>query len=48
VHSTHAVRPVWCWGPKDVAVAVSQSSGRQLLNIQGANDLTRSFSSEKS
>ena len=28
VHPTHAVRPVGCWGPKDMAVAVSQSSGR--------------------
>jgi transposase len=39
VHPTHAVRPVGCWGPKDVAVAVSQSSGRQRLNIHGAIDL---------
>jgi len=31
--------PVGCWGPKDVAVAVSQSSGRQRLNIHGAVDL---------
>jgi hypothetical protein len=30
---------VGCWGPKDVAVAVSQSSGRQRLNIHGAIDL---------
>jgi transposase len=39
VHPTHAVRPVGCWGPKDVSVAVSQSSGRQRLNIHGAIDL---------
>jgi transposase len=39
VHPTHAVRPVGCWGPKDVAVAVSQSSARQRLNIHGAIDL---------
>jgi transposase len=39
VHPTHAVRPVGCWGPKDVPVAVSQSSGRQRLNIHGAIDL---------
>jgi transposase len=39
VHPTHAVRPVGCWGPKDVTVAVSQSSGRQRLNIHGAIDL---------
>jgi hypothetical protein len=29
VHPTHAVRPVGCWGPKDLPVAVSQSSGRK-------------------
>jgi transposase len=39
VHPTHAVRPVGCWGPKDQAIAVSQSSGRQRLNIHGAIDL---------
>jgi transposase len=39
VHPTHAVRPVGCWGPKHVPVAVSQSSGRQRLNIHGAIDL---------
>jgi hypothetical protein len=31
VHPTHAVRPVGCWGPKDVQIAVPQSSGRQRL-----------------
>jgi transposase len=39
VHPTHAVRPVGCWGPKDVRVAVEQSSGRDRLNIHGAIDL---------
>jgi hypothetical protein len=39
VHPTHAVRPVGCWSPKDVAVAVEQSSGRERLNIHGAIDL---------
>ncbi len=38
-HPTHAARPVGCWGPKDVAVAIEQSSGRQRLNIHGAIDL---------
>ena len=33
------MRPVGCWGPKGVPVAVSQSSGRQRLNIHGAIDL---------
>jgi hypothetical protein len=39
VHPTHAVRPVGCWAPKEVAVAVDQSSGRDRLNIHGAVDL---------
>jgi transposase len=39
VHPTHAVRPVGCWTPKDVPVAVEQSSGRDRLNIHGAIDL---------
>jgi transposase len=39
VHPTHAVRPVGCWAPKDVAIAVGQTSGRQRLNIHGAIDL---------
>jgi hypothetical protein len=38
-HPTHAVRPVGCWGPKDVQIAVPQTSGRQRLNIHGAIDL---------
>jgi transposase len=39
VHPTHAVRPVGCRAPKEVAVAVEQSSGRDRLNIHGAIDL---------
>jgi transposase len=39
VHPTHAVRPAGCWAPKDRQVAVSQTSGRQRLNIHGAIDL---------
>ena len=39
VHPTHAVRPVGCWGPKDVPIAIEQSSGRDRLNIHGAIDL---------
>jgi transposase len=46
VHPTHAVRPVGCWatehareGPKDIQLAVPQTSGRQRLNIHGAIDL---------
>lgn len=39
VHPTHSVRPVGCWSPKDVPVAVEQSSGRDRLNIHGAIDL---------
>jgi transposase len=39
VHPTHSVRPVGCWGSKDIPVAVEQSSGRDRLNIHGAIDL---------
>jgi len=39
VHPTHAVRPVGCWAPKDMQVAVEQNSGRDRLNIHGAIDL---------
>jgi transposase len=39
VHPTHAVRPVGCRAPKEVPVAVEQSSGRDRLNIHGAIDL---------
>ena len=38
-HPTHAARPVGCWAPKDVAVAMEQSSGLDRLNIHGAIDL---------
>jgi transposase len=39
VHPTHAVRPVGCWAPKEVPVAVEQSSGRDRLNVHGAINL---------
>jgi DDE superfamily endonuclease len=39
VHPTHAVRPVGCWAPKQLPVAVEQSSGRDRRNIHGAIDL---------
>jgi hypothetical protein len=39
VHPTHAVRPVGCWAPKNIPVAITQSSGRDRLNIHGAIDL---------
>lgn len=39
VHPTHAARPVGCWGPKGVQIAVEQTSGRDRLNIHGAIDL---------
>jgi transposase len=39
VHPTHTVRPVGCWAPKDLQVAVEQNSGRDRLNIHGAIDL---------
>jgi hypothetical protein len=39
VHPTHAGRPVSCWAPKQITVAVAQTSGRQRLNIHGAFDL---------
>ena len=39
VHPTHAARPVGCWAPKDVPVAIAQSSGRERVNIHGAIDL---------
>ncbi len=37
--ATHAVRLVGCWAPKEVRVAVEQSSGRDRLNVHGAIDL---------
>ncbi len=36
VHPTHGVRPVGCWAPKEVNLAVEQTSGRDCLNIHGA------------
>ena len=39
VHPTHAARTVGCWAPKDIPVAITQSSGRERLNIHGAIDL---------
>jgi transposase len=36
VHPTHAVRPAGCWAPKETPIAVTQTSGRQRLNIHGA------------
>lgn len=39
VHPTHTVRPVGCWVPKDIKVAIDQSSGRDRMNIHGAIDL---------
>ena len=39
VHPTHGVRPVGCWAPKDLKLAVEQASGRDRLNIHGAIDL---------
>jgi transposase len=39
VHPTHGARPAGCWAPKEVKLALDQSSGRQRLNIHGAIDL---------
>ncbi|MEB0284627.1 IS630 family transposase, partial [Sphingomonas sp. 10B4] len=39
VHPTHQVRPAGCWAPKDQAVAITPSSGRDRVNIHGAIDL---------
>ena len=39
VRPTHAVRPVGCWAPKDIPIAVAQTSGRQSLNVHGAINL---------
>ena len=39
VHPTHAARPVGCWAPKDIKVAVDQTNGRRRMNIHGAIDL---------
>lgn len=39
VHPTHEARAVGCWGPRDVKIAIEQTTGRQNLNIHGAIDL---------
>lgn len=39
VHPVHAAQPVGCWAPKNVAIAVEQTTGREHLNIHGAIDL---------
>lgn len=39
VHPVHASRPVGCWAPKHVPIAIAQTSGRQGLNIHGAIEL---------
>jgi transposase len=39
VHPVHQAKPVGCWVPKGVAVAVQQTTGRQSLNIHGAINL---------
>ncbi len=39
VHPTHAARPVGCWAPKAVQIAVPQTTGRDRMNIHGAIDL---------
>ena len=39
VHPTHCPRPVGCWVPKTVKIAIDQTSGRDRLNIHGAIDL---------
>jgi transposase len=38
-HPTHQVRPAGCWAPKDVAIAVEQTTGRDRVNIHGAINL---------
>jgi hypothetical protein len=32
LHPTHEVRPAGCWAPKEMKVALEQTSGRQRLN----------------
>ena len=39
VHPAYGAQPVGCWAPKDVKVAVDQTTGRERLNIHGAIDL---------
>src|SRR5580765_7850001 len=38
VHPTHAVRAVGCWAPKDIPVAITQSSGRERLNMHRCDE----------
>ena len=42
VHPTHAARAVRLLGAEDIPVAITQSSGRERLNIHGAIDLETS------
>jgi transposase len=39
VHPTHAARPVGCWAPKQDKIAITQTSGRERINIHGAINL---------
>jgi len=39
VHPVYGARPVGCWAPPDVQLAVEQTTGRDHLNVQGAIDL---------
>lgn len=39
VHPTHQARPVECWAPRDVKIALESTTGRQNLNIHGTIDL---------
>jgi transposase len=39
VHPTHQARPVGCWAPREVKIALEQTTGRQNMNIHGAVEL---------
>ena len=39
VHPTHIARPVGCWAPKGSKLALSQTTGRDRLNLHSAIDL---------
>jgi len=39
VHPSHQARPVACWAPKHVKIALEQTTGRQNLNIHGTIEL---------
>lgn len=39
VHPVYGAQPVGCWAPRDAAIAVEQTTGRDHVNIQGAIDL---------